>query len=210
MLARLSFAIVVLIAHGAQQTVGASPITYDFTGTFGGQAVNGVSQFNGSFTINGDPTVSSSGSVNESGSDVSVTVNMGGQLFNFVNQQNPDVVATFIAGELPTWIANPTGLPQDQAFVYGATQSGNPIITFGMSFYSPAAADQLANLRNFSFPTGTSSVYVTDTSGTSYQWAEGSITSIDLVSTPEPSTLAVFAVLGIAAMVHRRQRRRQA
>jgi len=208
MLARLSLAIVVSIALSTQRTAGASPITYDFAGTFGGQSLNGISQFNGSFTINGDPTVGSSGSVAEGGSDVSLTVNMGGQVYNFVNQQNPVIVASFTAGESPAWIANPTGPPQDEAIVSGAIQSGNSLVAFGMSFYSPAAVDQLANLRNFSFPLGTSSVYVTDTSGGSYQEAEGTITSIELVSTPEPSTLAVFAVLGIAAMVHRRQKRR--
>jgi hypothetical protein len=78
MLARLSLGIVVSIVLGIQQTAGASPITYDFTGS----NVNGSQQISGSFTINADPIVPFVGaqSVTENGSDVSITVNAGGHV----------------------------------------------------------------------------------------------------------------------------------
>jgi len=79
MLNRLSFIIAVSIVLSSQQIVGASPVTYDFTGTLN-QPVDGSTTFTGSFTINANPTVNlvANPYVAEDGSDVSLSVNLGG------------------------------------------------------------------------------------------------------------------------------------
>jgi hypothetical protein len=124
MLSRVCLGALFSTTFFAGQAVGASPLTYDFTGTFG-QPLNGFTQFSGSVTIDGNPMVAPYGAVStvsERGNDVSLTVNNGG-------------------------------------------------------------------------PAGS--------------WAEAGITSIELISTPEPSTFALFAVLAVAGIVckHRRSPR---
>jgi hypothetical protein len=215
MLTRLLLAAVSIVLI-APMTAGATPITFDFAGTLNA-AINGTTQFTGSATINGDPTVSNWGTVSgeltnalvsESGGDVSITLNVGGQTVNFANNpQNPYTQATFQAWSVLQGIANPTGEPMVESLWYGAIQSGNPQATFAMSFYDFSAngVSTLSNLRNLNLPLSTGSVFFTATPGGQ---AEGTITSIALVSTPEPSTLAIFAVLGIAAIAHRSRRNR--
>jgi hypothetical protein len=214
MLNRLSFIIAVSIVLSSQQIVGASPLTYDFTGTLN-QPVDGSTTFTGSFTINANPTVWSSATVNppdlpvmsgvfESGSDISLTVNLGGQMINYVNTPQFPGSARF---SLTTWsdlmnmspgLAGLKG-PLLEFTVGGGANGGN--ITFGMIFESPGGVEQLSNLRGVSLPLNTSYVTVYDSS--SQQGAAGSITSIEAVSVPEPSALVVSAMLGIAAMVYR-------
>jgi hypothetical protein len=208
MLARLSVAFVVSIALISPQTVGASPITFDFTGALGPnvQPVDGSRQFSGSFTINGDPTVNpGSYAVSEGGSDVSITLNVGGQVINFVNSpQSPNTSANFYVTQVT--LQEKTGpVLEDEFLVSGVTPSGSSTLYFNFSFFSPATDNQLGNLRNFSLPLDSSSVNLEVSSGT-FQGPLGTITSIQLVSAPEPSMLAVFAVLGIAAMAHGRRR----
>jgi len=172
---------------------GPVPSPTTSLGPSAGQSLNGISQFNGSFTINGDPTVGSSGSVAEGGSDVSLTVNMGGQVYNFVNQQNPVIVASFTAGESPAWIANPTGPPQDEAIVSGPYRAEIPSLLFGMSFYSPRGGRSTRQPEELQLPPGPhrpSTLRILREDRT--RRPRGPSTSIELVSTPEPSTLAVF------------------
>ena len=219
---RLALIIVASIALGLARSAGASPITYDFTGNFAGLGLNGLSPFSGTLTINGDPTVSTiSGlpSVSEARGDVSLTLKAGGQTFEYSNQANPASVATFSVGVSPSWTMypgpsayDPSGLPYDEAMIYGAIQGGKSPSSVGISFYNydPSAVYQLGNLRNFNLPAGTGSIFMTSAIGTAGGFVgEGTITSMQLVPTPapEPSTLAVFAALGFAAMAHRRLRR---
>jgi hypothetical protein len=214
MLNRLSFIIAVSIVLSSQQIVGASPLTYDFTGTLN-QPVDGSTTFTGSFTINANPTVWSSATVNppdfpvmsgvfESGSDVSLTVNLGGQMINYVNTPQFPGSARF---SLTTWsdLMNMSpGLPGLAGpfveFTVGGVANGGNF--FSMIFECPGGGEQLSNLRGVSFPLNTS--YVTLYDSSSNQWAAGSITSIEAVSVPEPSALVVSAILGIAGMAYRR------
>jgi len=96
MLNRLSFIIAVSIVLSSQQIVGASPVTYDFTGTLN-QPVDGSTTFTGSFTINANPTVNlvANPYVAEDGSDVSLSVNLGGHTINYVNTPQLSDSATF-------------------------------------------------------------------------------------------------------------------
>lgn len=199
---RLSLVVAVSILLGSQQIVEASPLTYDFTGTLN-QPVDGAKTFSGSFTINADPTVGpgmasgfySSGVVNENGSDVSLAVNVGGQVINFVNTpQNPSAVG-FQAIVLPPWAEQPQGTSEIGFSVNGSNNTDS----FGLTFYPFGGVEQLSNLRDLTLPLDTGSVY--------FNGVEGVITSIETVSAPEPSALAVFAILGLAAMVHLHSRR---
>ncbi len=210
MIARLSLAIVISIAVGSLDTAGASPITYDFTGDFlAGATFNGTKQFSGSFTVNGDPTLASPSSLGviESGRDVSLTLNVGGQVFSFLNQQNPvPGTALFVVQAAPVPVGEPgVGPLQLEAGVTGTVGNGNSSVDFGLTSYSPAADDDLANLRTLNFSLGSTSAYFTDISGETSFESGATITSIQLVSAPEPSTLVVFCVLVIAAIAHRRR-----
>ena len=75
-----------------------------------------------------------------------------------------------------------------------------------MTFTDLGGAEQLANLRNFNFSTATAGL-VTFNGDTSSEWQmSGTITSIEPISAPEPSTWVVFAGLGILELVHRHRR----
>jgi hypothetical protein len=76
-----------------------------------------------------------------------------------------------------------------------------------MEFYSPGGSELLSNLRNFQYILNTSTFNLGGRLLGSNQGIDGTVTSIQLVSTPEPGALAVFAMLGIAGVLHRRQRR---
>ncbi len=203
---RLSLSVAALAVFGTQSTGLADPITYDFSGQFN-QPFNGSTQISGSFTFNPNPTLGGYSYVSETGSDVSITVNAGGQVYNFVNDpQNPFTSATVNADVVPAQYS-PPGESEVEIAVLGAMESGNLLASFGMTFYSPGGLELLQNLRNFNYVLNTSSVSLQVTSQGTLEGGYGSVTSIELVSTPEPSTLALFAVFGIAAMVHRSLRR---
>ncbi|WP_435011547.1 PEP-CTERM sorting domain-containing protein [Tundrisphaera lichenicola] len=203
----LAVAIPLLVAGLAS----ASPITYAFTGTLQApiQGLNGADQFSGTFTIDGDPTPNAqTGSVYEGGNDVAVTLKIGGQSFTFTNSPTGLSSAEFTAGTSPTWLNMPVGPRQDEITVNGNTSSADAKISFGMSFYNPASMDHLSDLRTLMINLGTGSSYITFGHNSADSYAGGgNITSIGLVptSTPEPSTLAVFVVLGVVAMSRRRR-----
>jgi len=212
MLARPSLAIVVSMALLAPRAIEASPITYDFAGTFN-QPVNGSNQFSGSFTIDSNPTVPialpswDSGGVGENGSDVSLTVNMGGQTVNFVNtSQNPEN-ATFQAAVIGSGMTGASAPPVSVDFTLQGYLGTNNPIGLSLNFSHPGTDLQLADIGNLNSPSFTASVVATNPPGAPSQSVNGSLTSIEQVPAPEPSTLAVFAVMAIAAMAHRRFRR---
>ncbi len=215
MLTRLSLVLTASLALATGQPAGASPITYAFTGTLN-DPLDGASQFNGSFTINGDPTlVGFRPTVTEGGSDVSLTLKIGDQEFHFINQAGlVDKYATFVAGPEPGVYGSPRKL--DEAFIAGSISSmnGSHGASFGMTFYSDAASDLVGNLRNlrnlrdFNYFLGSSSVRLSlDLKDGTSDYSTGRITSIALMpaATPEPSTLAIFAVLGITELARRRR-----
>jgi hypothetical protein len=204
-LPRLPLAVAALVLLSTHQMAEGSPITYDFSGTIYNGATDWIGgNFSGSFTINTDPTVNSSGAVQEGGSDVSITLN--GSAFGGTPQKLSS--SALYASETP----DPSGPPLIQVSITGGPirPSGAGIgAGFAMIFVSPGQAKQLSNLGNFNFSTSTiSSVQFTglDSAG-AYATSSGTITSIELVSAPEPRTWVVFAGLGIAALVYRHRRR---
>jgi hypothetical protein len=208
MFGRVLLAVGILLLLEARAEVLADPITYAFTGTFPSSSdINGVNQFSGTFTIDGSPTVTATG-VTEGGSDVSITVNVGGQVVNFANMVgNIYSQATFNASSIAAGASNnpygPTG-PAVIAFgVDGSTETPTSSVTFGLSSYPVASPQQLANISSLSLPLESSSIYVTETSGQQYQRAFGAITSIELVSTPEPGTLVIFGAIAVSAIARR-------
>ncbi|MHC5540591.1 PEP-CTERM sorting domain-containing protein [Singulisphaera rosea] len=188
----------------------ASPLTYAFTGTL--QApVNGSTQFSGSFTFDADPAVVNAPSgastnpsqVVENGSEVSMTVDAGGQTFHFANDADPLSNVSFNAGLTHNSIMDPSSTQQDEASM-SASDGTNSV---GLSFYSPVV--DLHNLRNLPLILNTGSFFIGNLAvgGQTFGQIEGTFSSIEPVNTPEPGSLALFAGIGIAAVAYRRNRR---
>jgi hypothetical protein len=185
----------------APQLALADPITYDFTGTLS-QPADGVKTFSGSLTFNAIPTgadVSPGGAyVNETKSEVWLSVTLGGQVFNFPNNSSSSEVGVFLE-RLPG--------PYDesaQPSVLFSEWASSDQLGFWMKFISPATSIP-TNLATLSLPLSTPSVdIVTNNTGQGYVQSQGVITSIELRPVPEPGTLAIFAGLGVAALLRRR------
>jgi hypothetical protein len=208
---------------GIPSIVTANPVTYNFTGTLT-TPVNGSNQFSGSFTINANATVGNTGLsapyfpywISENGNDVSMTVTLGGQTTTYANTSQYQNLATLTAAVNPASLpasGNPSG---DVVTVGGVPAYSDPGYNpgFFVSFTSPTdpifsqlRPNNVANLLNFNFSSTANSDHAqfTNTSGVI---DDGTITSIAEVPAPEPSALAVFAMLGVAAIVHHRHRRR--
>ncbi len=221
MLTRMYLLAAIAVVCFTQKSVEASALTYDFTGAFA-EPLNGSTQFSGSFTINGNPPVAVQAGtpyVSEGGSDVSLTVNMGGQVFNFVNNSQNYTTAWMTGDTVVPQAGSGTGPASNSSWVEfslgGAYQLSPNVATFAITFYdygtaaTSQAAQILGNLGTFNFDPGSSSVYTTVGAQGVNGWAEGQITSLTLVSAPEPSALAVFAVLGLGGAIGKHHRRRR-
>ena len=201
MLKRLAFAAAMAVLSSAPQRVVADPIGYDFSGTLN-QPIDGVSTFTGSLAFNAAPTgadVSPGGAyVNETGSEVSLSVTLGGQVFNFHGDDPSSPVGVFLE-KLP----GPYNESAQPSVLFSEWAS-NSQFGFWMKFIS-STANIPADLSTLSLPLSTSSVdIVTNNPGEGYVESQGVITSIELAQVPEPGMLAIFAALGVAALLRRR------
>lgn len=197
----LALAAVALI--GPWQVAEASPLTYDFSGTFiGGPGAVLSGPFSGSFTINSDGTLGAGGVITETGSDVSF--NLGN--FAFANNpQNPGTSASFTVSDQPS-------APQPVAADFEGSISSIGL-HFSMLFYNPGSVPQYLNLANYDFSPSTfgSLTLSFQNGGTITSANYGTITSIQPASVPEPQTAATFIVLlGTAALLRRCRRGRTA
>jgi hypothetical protein len=219
----LSCALAASILLSTPSIVTADPITFDFSGTLN-SPVNGSNQFSGSFTINADPTVSPTNLsppyspywISENGNNVSLTVTLGGQVTNYINTtEYPNLAALAVSVNPSTLPAesNPSGDVVTVGGVPAYSDPGyNPGFWLGFSsptetIFSQLGPNNVANLRNFNF----SAAAAVDAQYTDAQYTNASgvidrgiVTSIEEVAAPEPSTLVVFAMLGLAAIVHQR------
>lgn len=131
-------------------------------------------------------------------------------MFYFVNNpQDPYTNVWFNVADVPAWEEDSRGVPLYEVSVFGSTTGVNSYdCSFWMGFYTPGQVERLSNLSDLSFLLASSSVDMGYPSGGNFRSGEGAITSIELASVPEPSTLALafFAVSGIAAMMHRHRR----
>ena len=204
MLNRLAAALSILVLACTQQMVWASPVTFDFTGTLL-QPIDGSSTFSGSFTVNPNPTVQpGTGSAAEFGADVSAVLTLGGQSTNFVNTpQYPQLVQVLVntqAGEF--WPG--TGAPTTEFALLGALSAGTP--RFAITLYTPGGSNLLTNLANLTLPAiHSDSIDVADNSGGNGGGtveSVGGLTSLTLVTAPEPATILVYLAV-IAGLVAR-------
>ena len=220
---RAPFPVAVSLALACQCAVSASPITFDFTGTLD-QPINGTKDVSGSFTINGDPTVppgttlpDGTGSkplnlLDESGSDVSITVKVGGLSLKFSNNPSGD----FSAAQAGVSYAPSNQGPQVSLNLFGTGDYGGPggvTREFTTSLSIPLADASLTNLRAF----GTTPSVPGDSRFSYQQWnvgesnqaavSNGTITSVQLVSTPEPGSIVIFSAIAIAAVMQARRSR---
>jgi hypothetical protein len=198
---RLRFAAAISVLISAPQRVVADPITYDFSGTLN-QPAGGVNTFTGSITFNAIPTgadVSPGGAyVNETGSEVSLSVRLGGQVFSFQGNAPNSPVGVFLE-KLP----GPYNESAPPSVLFSEWASSSRF-GFWMKFVS-GTANIPNDLATLSLPPSTSSVdIVTYNSGEGYVQSQGVITSIEPTQVPEPDMLAIFAGLGVAALLRRR------
>ena len=148
MLNRLAFAAAMTVLISAPQLVVADPITYDFIGTLS-QPADGVTTFSGSLTFNAIPTgadVSPGGAyVTEAGSEVSLSLNLGGQVFDFQNNAlySP---ATLFLEKLP----GPYDESAQPSVLFSVFTSSSQF-GFWMKFVSPAT-NIPTNLATLSLP----------------------------------------------------------
>lgn len=216
MLARLSLALVISIALVAPQAIEASPITYDFTGTLN-QPINGSSQFSGSFTIDssnpngGGGVITPGGSgtvIGENGDQVSMTVHLGGQRIDFVNTpQGPNSARFEAIGGVAIEVPLPPMAAPTVVFSVAGRALTSDQIEFTLNFTRPGTAPELADLTSFASSSYPSSVSVTGNWGGQSQATEGTLTSIEQVSAPEPTALVVFGAMALGAMALRRMSR---
>lgn len=210
MLARLPFAVAVSMAIIATPAADASPITYDFAATLSG-AINGSNQVTGSFTINGNPTLNEYGDVLERGADVAVSVNLGGQTINFGGAPHSQSDAVFSGGIRypiqPLASSAPGHFPGDPSVEYDLFAGTGTGTHVELTFTRPGSNWLAADLAGLGSPVFSSSIDVGYASGSQIQSADGPITSIELVSAPEPGTLIVFGLMALAGWAHRRFRR---
>lgn len=226
MLAHVRFGLLISLALVAPSSIKASPMTFDFTGTFD-QPVNGSDQFSGSFTIDSNATVTYldvtppyyPGSISEGGNDVSLTVTIGGITTHYNNAPGSDFPATLSVAQLSS--NDPVDPSGDIVIVRGYQSDLDPGVNsgFALSFssrtdvlFSQLGPNEVANLQNFDFSNP-------DSSSAGYSWVvnyadpltasvDGTITSIVAVPAPEPSMLAVSGAMAIGAMACRRVSRR--
>jgi hypothetical protein len=197
---RLALVLAVSVLVSTPRLVVADPITYDFTGTFS-QPFDGSKTFNGSLTFNATPTTGDS-------SD-SLTVNVGGQVLTFSNSpQNPNVSLTVGADVEPN-----TTTPTVEFSFVGSIEGNDTSRTFGVTMYDYGLGAVPSNLASLNLPLYTSTallqeITVNNSTGEveSVTGGSGVLTSYEAVSTPEPSTVVIFAGLALAAIVrgHRR------
>ncbi len=177
------------------QSLWASPITFAFDGTLL-EPVNGSSTFSGFFTVNSNPNPQPGfTSVTEQGTDVSATLNIGGQVINYTNASpNTGFVEATVNAEPGIPILNGSNASTTEFGLFGGSSSGPN--QFAITLYTPAVNDWLTNLATLTLPAiHSDSFFFADASGASDDY--GSITSLTLVPAPEPATILVY--LGILA-----------
>jgi hypothetical protein len=220
-----------LILCGTASRGTASPISYEFSGTLA-QPINGSTAFSG--TVSYDPTVSGLSNGNSFSSSVgaNATLIVGGQSFDFVDhsfsaQGSPSSYQfdanskgqgdnfTFVGPVSASVAPSATNPPNTDTSAEGASMTlhlGDPS---GTTFPSSSPNLPALNLSNFSvrelnatiiWPS-TGGMNSTPPSGTTLT---GTITSLspEPQAAPEPSTLALCAMIGIGLAVRWKFRQR--
>jgi hypothetical protein len=131
-------------------------------------------------------------------------VNVGGQALTFANSpQNPYVSLT-VGWNDDVDQAPVTGAPIAEFSVDGVNAGSGTTAKFFMAFYG----SDLSVLPTIQagMVLGAPDVELSVGSGSLVEGSEGTITSIQEVPAPEPSTLAIFTGLSVAALVRNRCR----
>jgi hypothetical protein len=199
-------------ADPGQSSVGGIVITQTTISTVNGVSIAQPAAYGFQAAAAGSPAIA------EYGNDVSMTVNIGGQVLNFANTAANPFLATFQASTetFPVQRDGTQTPPLDTISINGVSTSFSPgnsfsNNSFGMSFslrpttlFENLAPGQVVNFGKFNFATTFQGLSAGDSAGGAYS---GTLTSIELVPAPEPGAFAVFAMLGIAAGLSRLYRK---
>ncbi len=203
--------IVSAMAMLAPMAAEAVPITYNFAGQLA-QPVNGASQFSGSFTMDSNPNFIPlpavlPGTLTETSSDVSMTLHLGSQTYDFSNTPGQSGAALYVNSPLQGY-SYPSGSPQESISLNGAlfTGSAGSAPSFTINFQQAGGFFSTTDLGKLSTSSFSSGVHFSAMSGGQSTTSNGTLTSIEQVSAPEPCSLAIFGGLAIAAMITARRR----
>jgi hypothetical protein len=175
------------------QSLRANPITFAFNGTLL-EPVNGSSTFSGFFTVNSNPNPQPGfTSVTEQGMDVSATLNIGGQVINYINTaQNTGFIEATVNAEPGIPMLNGSNASTTEFGLFGGSSNGPN--RFDITLYNPGVNDWLTNLASLTLPAiHSDSFFFSDASGDPDDY--GSITSLTLVPAPEPATILVYLTI---------------
>jgi PEP-CTERM motif len=222
-----------LVLAGIASRGAASPIAYDFSGTLA-QPINGSTAFSGTVSFESTVTGFSNGNFFSSSVGAHATVIVGGQSYEFVDhsfsaQGSPSTYEfdanskgqgdnfTFVGPISASVVPSPTNPTSSDANAQGAAMMlhlGDPS---GTAF--PSSSPNLPALNLSSFSIRDLSVTIippspggmnTDPTTASGTTVSGTITSLTLEpqAVPEPTTLALFAMIGFGVAVRWKLRQR--
>jgi hypothetical protein len=201
---RVFWAVSALILLALPPAIQAGPMSFNFSGTLP-SPVYGTSQFTGSLSFDSNPIVSggvgSEKSAVVTGSDISLMVDVGGHEIKFGS------------AELSARQESQHGSFWDYVEVDGGL-GNDPYLTgirlgFGPqpdTLFPNVSAGVPIELRAFNFLDGLPGVAVYYNSAASR--APATITSFEPAPIPEPSTILIYAGMGVAAMISRHRRKR--
>jgi hypothetical protein len=220
----LLLAVLVLATSAKHGT--ASPITYEFSGTLA-QPINGSTAFSGTFSYELTTTEFGAGDLLTRSVGSHAMLNVGGKSFDFINYSFTEL------GPSPTYTFDANSKGQGDNFIFqgdrgtiassSAPSSQSAAMTIHLGDPSgtafPASGTSLPKLNLSSFAIRDFSVTLNPPASSAMSAVAraesggpvtGTITtlSVEAQTVPEPTTLALFTLIGLGVAARRRLRRR--